>query len=30
MLTRLDKPFTVVTGSPDERLRAAVSAVMRL
>ncbi|MFN6117543.1 MAG: AAA family ATPase [Flavobacteriales bacterium] len=30
MLMRLDKPFTVVTGSPDERLRAAVSAVMRL
>ncbi|MBL7981124.1 MAG: ATP-binding protein [Flavobacteriales bacterium] len=30
MLTHLAKPFTLITGSPDERLRTAVAAVMRL
>lgn len=30
LLTRLGLPFTVISGDPDERLRAAVTAVMRL
>ena len=30
LLMKLGKPFTVIRGDPDERLRAAVTAVMRL
>ena len=30
LLTRLGRPFTIISGDPDERLRAAVTAVMRL